>query len=85
MNLRSFIISEDPIGEGLSRKIPTENSSQDSRDDPKAQKKSEDAPTLFLSAALDETVRVWHMDKPKAPLVILTVPKVMYKSKLYFM
>lgn len=46
--------------------------------DPKFDRKciSEEPPSIFLTAALDETVRVWHVDKPKNPLVILTVLKV---------
>ena len=47
-------------------------------EDPKSEGKpgSEEPPSIFLTAALDETVRVWHIDKPKTPLVVLTVPKV---------
>ncbi|XP_047736059.1 uncharacterized protein LOC125177757 [Hyalella azteca] len=39
------------------------------------EKRADDAPTIFLSAAMDETIRVWSIDKPAAPLVVLRVPK----------
>ena len=45
----------------------------DWRESPEA---NENPGLLFLSASLDETIRIWHLEKPE-PVCILKLQKVM--------
>ena len=44
----------------------------------------EEPTNIFLSSSLDETIRIWHLNKSDAPLCILKIPKVNNEEKEIF-
>ena len=37
---------------------------------------TEDVASIFMSASLDESIRIWNVNKPENPICVLYLPKV---------